>query len=339
MKTFKTLALLAILGMVACTESKDPTEVVEKQSLSSPYPALNALSKGIANADSDDEKRKLLIKRAHWYLDHEFISDLQADAEKIYKLDSSYAHRNALYALGAINQGNFVLAKTFVEAAVEFQNGKDEALYAKAELEFAANQLPKSMETVNNALRENETHYRAYFLKGKIYLEAGDTAKAVSSIRTSVELNPDFYNGFKLLAFAYETADTTFYKEYVNAAARVEPNNAEPVFMQADFHYRNGRIAAAKETYKKSIALDSTFEFSHFNLGTIYLGDDVELDSALTSFQNCVQIAPNYTNAWYNMGLCYEYMDSTAKAVESYTRVLELNPAYQPAREAIENLK
>lgn len=338
MKIFKILPVALLIALAAC-DSKPKEATVEKQTLTSPYPALNDLSKAISNADNEDDKRKLLIKRAHWYLDHEFLSDLQADAEKIYTIDSSYAHRNALYALGAINQGNYVLAKNFVDAAVEFKNGKDEALYAKAELEFAANQLPRSMETVNQALRENETHYRAYFLKGKIYLEAGDTAKAVSSIRTSVELNPDFYKGFKLLALAYETADTTFYKEYVNAAARVEPNNAEPLFMLADFNYRNGRIAESKNWYKKSIAVDSTFEFSHFNLGTIYLGDDVELDSALASFERCVSIAPNYTNAWYNMGLCYEYMDSANKAIECYNKVLGLNPAYQPARDAIESLK
>tara|TARA_R110001592_G_scaffold237306_11_gene496354 strand:- start:8667 stop:9680 length:1014 start_codon:yes stop_codon:yes gene_type:complete len=337
MKIFKIVPLAAVLFLASCAGE----EAVEKelQAVESAYPALNSISKSIATMDDDDEKRKLLIKRAHWYLDHKFISDLQADAEKIYKLDSSYAHRNALYALGAIDQGNYVLAKNFVDAALQFKNGKDEALYAKAELEYIANQLPNSLETVNDALRENQYHYRAYYLKGRIYLEAGDTAKAVSSIRTSVELNPDFYKGFKLLALAYETADTTFYKEYVNAAARVEPNNAEPIFMLADFHYRNGRIDQAKEVYKQSIAVDSTFEFSHFNLGVIYLSEDVALDSALTCFEACTRIAPNYTNAWYNMGLCYEYMDSTTKALSSYNKVLELNPAYQPAREAIENLK
>jgi superkiller protein 3 len=338
MKIFKILPLVVLCGLLSCGDDKaDDIEVA--QSVESPYATLNALSKSIANTENEDEKRKLLIKRAHWYLDHRFISDLQADAEKIYKIDSSYAHRNALFALGAMEQGNYVLAKNFVDAALDFENGKDEALYAKAELEFVANQLPKSLETVNDALRENQYHYRAYFLKGKIFLQAGDTAKAVSSIRTAVELNPEFYNGFKMLALAYESADTAFYKEYVNAAARVEPNNAEPLFMLADFHYRNGRISEAKETYKKSLAADSTFEFSHFNLGTIYLGDDIELDSALESFQKCVNIAPNYTNAWYNMGICYEYMDNAEKAIESYSRVLELNPAYQPARDAIENLK
>jgi superkiller protein 3 len=337
MKIFKLLPLAALGLLVSCGSDKPVEE--EVQAVESTYPALNSLSKSIANTGDEEEKRKLLIKRAHWYLDHKFISDLQADAEKIYKLDSSYAHRNALYALGAIDQGNYVLAKNFVDAALQFKNGKDEALYAKAELEFIANQLPTSLETVNDALRENQYHYRAYYLKGRIYLEAGDTAKAVSSIRTSVELNPDFYKGFKLLALAYQTADTTFYKEYVNTAARVEPNNAEPVFMLADFHFRNGRMKKAKEVYQQSIAIDSTFEFSHFNLGVIYLSEDVQLDSALMSFQKCIAIAPNYTNAWYNMGLCYEYMDSSKKAIESYAKVLELNPAYQPAREAIENLK
>lgn len=338
MKKLNLLFFVTICFLVSCKSSSTETVEEDKQALTSPYPALNELSKSIAEVKTKEEKLPFLIKRAHWYLDHAYYSDLQSDAEKIYAIDSTLAHRNALYALGAIEQGDFLLAKNFSDAAMLFKNGKDEANYAKAELEFVGNQLAKSLATVNVALKENQYHYRAYYLKGRIYLQAGDTAKGVSSLRTAVELNPDFYKGYKLLALTYNQADTNLYQQYIDAAKRVEPNNAEPVFMLADFNYRNGRIEEAKKLYNESIAIDKKYEFSYYNLGVIFLSEDLALDSALNCFKTCVQIAPNYTNAWYNMGVCYEYMDSTKQARMSYEKVLELNPAFSSATEALENL-
>lgn len=338
MKKRNLFVLLTICFLASC--GTKPEEVVEdnKQAVTSVFPALNSLSTFIAEAETNEDKLPLLIKRAHWYLDHSYHSDLQSDAEKIYAIDSTLAHRNALYALSAIEKGDYLLAKNFSDAAMLFKNGKDEANYAKAELEFAGKQLTKSLETVNIALKINQYHYRAYYLKGRIYLQAGDTANGVSSLRTAVELNPNFYKGFKLLALTYSQADTTLYKQYIEAAKRVEPKNAEPLFMLADFNYRNGRMSEAKQLYKESIEADKKYEFSYFNLGVIYLSEDLALDSALDCFKTCVELVPNYTNAWYNMGICYEYMDSTEQAKKSYEKVLELNPAFASATEALEKL-
>lgn len=338
MNKLKLASIASLLIVIACT-STPKEEVSEKiEALNSDYPALNEVSKNIAQSKSNAEKLPLLVKRAHWYLDHDFFSDVQSDAAKINGIDSNSAYALALVALVNIEQGNFLDAKNKIDFAKQREKGKDEAIYAEAELQFAGKQLGKSLETVNKALEINQYLYRGYYLKGRIYLQAGDTAKAVSSIRTAVELNPDFYRGFKLLALTYAGADDNLFKQYIDAAERVEPKNPEAKFMQADFNYRKGNMQLAKNLYHQSLALDSNYEFSHFNLGVIYLSEDLALDSALSAFKRCVEIAPSYTNAWYNMGICYQYMDSTDEAKNAFEKTLSINPSYAPAQEALEEL-
>lgn len=64
---------------------------------------------------------------------------------------------------------------------------------------------------------------------------------------------------------------------------------------------------------------------NYFQRGTAFF-DQGKLDQALTSFQKATQADPNFTEAFYNLGILYDLQGKFSEAVEVYKRVIELDP-------------
>jgi tetratricopeptide (TPR) repeat protein len=56
-----------------------------------------------------------------------------------------------------------------------------------------------------------------------------------------------------------------------------------------------------------------------------------QFDDAIKSYQNAIQINPNYAEAYYNMGIAYRNLDSYKLAIDCYSKALEINPKYANA--------
>ena len=122
-------------------------------------------------------------------------------------------------------RGNIPGAYQEMERVVTLDSGKADYFLALADIAFRALQVPRSIEafgtlpedrpeeyrsalapgrvvflpeglsqaieSANNALRLNDRLARAYSIKGFVYKESGDTAKAISSFQTVLELDPE----------------------------------------------------------------------------------------------------------------------------------------------------
>lgn len=68
--------------------------------------------------------------------------------------------------------------------------------------------LPKprynlAIDTYNKVLKLDIQNADAYFYKGLIFKETGDTAKAISSFQTCTEVDPDYYDAYMQLGMLY----------------------------------------------------------------------------------------------------------------------------------------
>lgn len=122
------------------------------------------------------------------------------------------------------------------------------------------------------------------------------------------------------------------------------------------------KMDLAKDTFKKSIALNGTFWLTWFNLGSIHLiegnidsaceclekAKDLNpravavygnlgvvyvkkkaYDKAIENFLKAIQLNPNDAAAYKNLGLCYDEIGDQQKAYSCFKRAIELNPKYK----------
>lgn len=85
------------------------------------------------------------------------------------------------------------------------------------------------------------------------------------------------------------------------------------------------RNSEAISTYEEAIKLNPTNSVLHNNLGIIYLDDLSDPHTALPLFKRAVELDPDYRLAYFNLGRCYEMLESTIEAAKTYTHALSLD--------------
>lgn len=133
------------------------------------------------------------------------------------------------------------------------------------------------------------------------------------------------------------------FSEAVKAFEKVLGYN--PDFKKAWFHmgfcyahlYNDEK---AVECYEKAIKADPGDYEAYYNLGNQYLDisdpliDDEEYGDypkAIEYYKKTIEIKPDFSFAWNNMGFCYSKMEEHGKALECHLKSLEYDPENQSA--------
>lgn len=139
------------------------------------------------------------------------------------------------------------------------------------------------------------SNYAIEWQLAKAYAQANRSKDAEIAYRTTIQLKPDFIPAYTSLADLYESQkDLDKAIAVYGSAANYTQKNAEALF-------RLGRL--------------------FFNRSGS--GDFARAESV---WQQAVSIQPNFSNAYYSLGLLYEKQGNRAAALEQYRKVLALNP-------------
>jgi type IV pilus biogenesis/stability protein PilW len=86
---------------------------------------------------------------------------------------------------------------------------------------------------------------------------------------------------------------------------------------------------AVKPTAEKAPNLSADV-LTHFNLG-IHFYQQKEILKAIQSYLKVMELDPNYVEAYNNLGIIYQEMGELEKALEAYQKSVEINPRYEKA--------
>jgi tetratricopeptide (TPR) repeat protein len=323
------LFVLVVATIVACSEAEQSAEetsvsqeVVKKED---PYAVINAQIKAESN------NIELYIERGRIAVEQNNVDLALADLERAKTIDSLNA--NVWVYAGQLNYlgGSLDLAKANYLRALGLDKANKNALTELAKLNYQLRDLKEAYRYANDAIRADEQYYLPYYIKGIVLLASGDTAKAVSAMQTSLELNPDFYEGFIHVGALYDEAKKDIALDYYNSAISSNMSNPEGYYYKALFLQNTNRLEEAYEVYDEILNLDSTFTFAYFNQGFIcleYLGD---YELGIERFKLAIKYNSEYYDAYYNRGLCYENLKQYTKAEADYKLALSIKPDYDLA--------
>jgi tetratricopeptide (TPR) repeat protein len=124
--------------------------------------------------------------------------------------------------------------------------------------------------------------------------------------------------------------------EYYNAALSIDSAGIEALYGKALFHQNANEILAAQENYRKLLQHDPAYFFAYYNQGYIKLVMQSEYDSATYFFTKTVELAPNYADAWYNLGLSEQARNKNREAIKAFKEALKIEPEMKKAKQEID---
>jgi tetratricopeptide (TPR) repeat protein len=196
----------------------------------------------------------------------------------------------------------------------------------------------EGLNELNLVLRADVYNPEAYFLKGMIYKESKDTAKAISSFQTALQVKPDYKDAIIQLGMIYSARKDSIALRYLENAWTVDSSDVFPLFARGVFYQDNKDYARAKEEYRRCVLRDRHYVDAYFNLGYILMQEDSVVKS-YRQYDIVTQIDPRNPTAYFDRAVCLEAMDSIKAAIADYRHALILDPNYPSPKAALKRLK
>ena len=332
------VSLVSIVGLfiTSCGDkNKDPnTEIPLVDSTLSKLnsPELKAINAELGKNPSNPD---LYYKRGQLYLSNKDFTAAIGDAKRAIKIDSSKGDYFILLCDGYFFSNQTRLAKETLEYCLKLNPASTEANLKLGEMYFYVRKYQESINYINNALKVNQTLSKGYYLKGMCYKESGDTAKAVSSFETAVEQDNNYYAAYMELGLIFANKKNPLALEYFNNALRIDPKSSEIYYDMGKFYQDMNKPKLATETYKKLLSFNPKEKNAIYNLGAIELYFNKNIEAAKKCFSDAIFTDPNYAEAYFGRGVCYDQQKDYKNAKADYEMAIQLKPNYE---HAIENL-
>lgn len=325
---FTLSSMLLSCLLFACTEASKKTKT---QALS----PFDSLSQRIA---VELNNHNLLAQRAKLYIDKKDFQSARIDISKAILIDSTVADYYVVLADVSMGLGKPSAAKSALEKCISVNPEHVEGLNKLAEFNLYFKDYKKTIEMADRALKVNVHNPRSYFIKGYAFMESGDTMRAISSMQTAVEQDPDYYIAYVELGLLFAARKDKLAVNYFKLADKLKPNSSEVYYGLAKFHQDMGDIERAEETYRQLLKFDVNNAEAHYNMGYMAFKNRKDYRLAIEHFTKALETNRKMARAAYMRGLCYEALNEPQNAKAQYAFALKLDSSFVDAAKANKRL-
>lgn len=356
MRLVKYLLVALPLALLSCgddAESKD----LKWNSKDAQKDTLNVLQHYVQDVDSIDQMimdapgdLNLYAIRANIHFSYGFYDEAVADIERVITRDSTNVKYLSQAAQIYFGHKEVEKAKKQMDRILALDPNNADNLLQLAELEFLQGQYARALDLIDASLKINLNNGNAYLLKGFIFLEKKDTAKAASSFETAREQG-NLVEANIELARLYGGIMDLRALNYCDNAINANPTNAEALYLKGYYaqtfaldmfkedtavqHYHVNMAESAYQalfSLSEQIQLDTyqaTFvQKGYFNYGYLYLVYARDYPEAAKLFDIAFRLNPKDFKAVYHRGLAQEAMEEYEKALADYNLALQIDPTY-----------
>lgn len=330
--------LLLFLGVLlnACNGDQAP-ETPQEQPVKQ-EDRLSKITDLTAKILASPDKPELYAQRAAAYLEQDGYDEAIDDLDKALSIDST----NLLYlhTLADVYMDYFKSNKALktMERAVELQPNNIGSLLKIGEYQLILKKHNRALITIDRILKIDNLNAEAFYLTGRVFEDQGEMDKAIRSYEKAVEYDPELTEVWvKIGALLAQKKDPKAI-QFFNSAILVDSLDADAHFSRAAYLHQNGKLQEAIGAYKTINRIAPQMANAYFNCGLAYMElDSVSLGHA--QFDMAVKMKPTYIIAYFYRGLASELSGDIANAKNDYQQALNLNPNYERAQQALDNLK
>ncbi|MFA5905245.1 MAG: tetratricopeptide repeat protein [Desulfobacula sp.] len=226
------------------------------------------------------------------------------------------------------------LAKDELTRVVEIDPGFINARLLLIDINIEDKEIGSAKQNILTVLQKDPQNIQALILEGKLKLLENDLTGAEKIYLAILERQPDFASGYVSLGLALNGMKKT--KEALDAldkALNINPNQMDALNYKVSIHMQKKEVEKAIDACEKhrlkfeptasSIAVIDLIQ------GKIFMSTG-KIEKAEDFFKKAIERLPALSSPYEELGAVYEYKKNIALAIESYEKLLKLNPGYLP---------
>ncbi|MCB0698694.1 MAG: tetratricopeptide repeat protein [Chitinophagales bacterium] len=328
----KLLGIVSLVLLFAACDENNTTG--EENPLFKTEPALQGVT---AEIKKHPEQANLYFERASILDRLEMDTLALKDYKKAISLDSTKAEYYSAIGDMLFEHKDVEASVGWLEKALELNPDDKRAHMKLAKMFLFIKEYTKAFTEINTVLRQDVYNAEGYFLKGMIYKDMKDTAKAISNFQTATQVGPDFREAVLQLGIMYSGKNDKLALQYYDKAFKMDSTDVFPLYGKGVYYQNREDYEQAKLEYINTIRQDRYYINAYYNIGYIYMQQD-SLEKAMRQYDIITKLEPQNPEGYMNRGLCYELMGKKDEAIIDYRQALVFDEEYKDAKEGLARL-
>ncbi|HWY36271.1 MAG TPA: tetratricopeptide repeat protein, partial [Nitrosopumilaceae archaeon] len=181
------------------------------------------------------------------------------------------------------------------------------------------------LKAVNAELLKNPNNPELYFKRAKLYIKNKDGKAAQGDAKRAIHLDSLKSEYFILLSDAYFfNNETRLAKETLERCLKINPESTEANLKLAELYFFVKKYPEAIAYANEALKINQNLGRGYFIKGMCY-AEKGDTGNAVSSFQTVVEMDNQYYDAYMQLGLIMANKKNPI-AVEYYTNALRINP-------------
>lgn len=212
-----------------------------------------------------------------------------------------------------------------LDLLIEEDPDNAELYFARAQYHFQAESPASAIVDCQKAISLDSTNVKYYILLGDLNFIIRKPTETKQSFEKALKLDPNNtealmkYGEFKLYLQEY---DTMFI--YLNKALRIDKYNSKAYFLKGMAYSEMGDTTAAISSLQTCVEIDPEYFNAYMQLATIF--SDRKSPLAITYFQNAIDVNPTKGEAYYGLAYYMQENGNPLGALQNYQIMLKISP-------------
>jgi tetratricopeptide (TPR) repeat protein len=335
---FSTILIILLIGMLSACNQKGKTtdkEAIHNEPTDSIGERLAELNDLLMKNTGN---AGLYNERAALYNNMENYREALKDALTSIEIDSAMSDYYVTLADAYLGLGKLQTSLQSLDKATLLDPQNTKALIKLAEINIIFRDYKKALGYIDEVIKLNELEPMSYFLRGVVLLENNDTLLAIRNFQKSIDVDQDFFDAHLQLGLIFAEKKNKMAIDYFNNALNIKPDQTDVSYYLAMYYQETGGYDEAIKIYESLLLKDTTFYFSLYNIGYINLVYLKDYPKAVEYFTKVIELKPDYTDAWYNRGFAWELQKNPENSRNDYKKALELTPNYKKAIDGLNRI-
>jgi tetratricopeptide (TPR) repeat protein len=296
------------------------------------------LTLGACDWPTADTRKLRHLDNATKYFDSGQYHEALIELKNVTQMDPENGeahHKMALAYLKIGGTSNLQKAFSELNKTVELNRNNHDAQLKLAELYLQGNDPSKAREHAEIVLLSAPQNTEGLILLGRSLVDAKRYKEGISKLKEAIELGPSNMQTHIDLARAYFAVNNrALAEEVLNKARSANPESADIMIALGDFYAVIGKSDEAEIIYKKALDIAPENESIYIRL-TDLLRRHNRLVDAEAMLRTLTSIKPQDESQHIRLGDFFTTIGQFDKALGSYQRAIEINPASLEVRDKL----
>lgn len=279
-------------------------------------------------------------------------------------LEQEPNHSDGLNLLGVVcyQMNRYNEALELINRAIALNSKNPSYYFNLGKVYGAATLLEDAIRSFKTAIALDPNYADAYVALGNTYRSANNQAQAEACYRQAIIVKADDWNAYSELARVYLAQQKwTELENCCRESLRLNPDYAPVYRTLGNALIAQGKTFQSVNAYQKAVQIDPKFAEAYWDMAVamnllvmeyqhaalelkpelsdintqMYLGNAFlfkgKLDEAIASFQRVTRLAPNFVDAYCDLGMALSSREDFVAAQEAIQKAINLSPDYPKA--------